>query len=72
MRRILAALALASFAGACATSGGDAKDEVEAVVVDEKARAVAAQEVRRTGDPEKALDAAEDASSREPATTGPR
>jgi hypothetical protein len=69
MLRLAVLSALALSAGACATtSEQQAKKDVEAVVVDEKARAAAATVARRTGDSEEGVEAAGDVSTREPAT----
>lgn len=56
--------------GACATHPTQTavKKEVDAVVVDETARQEAAKVARKTGDSTDALKAADDTSTREPAT----
>ena len=66
---LMAAVLFAAGLGACAsTSQQAAKKDVEAVVVDEKARAAAATVARATGDAEAGVEAAGDVSTREPAT----
>jgi|KBSSwiStaDraftv2_1062776.scaffolds.fasta_scaffold3126308_2 hypothetical protein len=67
---IVAALALAGALGACATQqqASQAKKEVDAVVIDEKARQAAADVARKTGESDDALKAGEAVSTREPAT----
>ena len=69
MRTVALAALLALGAAACAsTAAQQAKNDVEAVVVDEKARVAAAAVAERTGDSEAAVEAAGDVSTREPAT----
>ena len=67
--QLILAGALAATAAACATtSPQEAKRDVEAVVVDEQARAAAATVARRTGDADAGVAVADDVSRREPAT----
>ena len=70
--RLLAACILTGAVAGCATQStttSEAKRDVEAVVVDEKARAAAAAVAQRTGDAEKGVAVADDVSTREPATS---
>jgi hypothetical protein len=70
--RALVPILIAITAGlaACATHPTEtaAKKQVDAVVVDEKARQEAAQVAHRTADSKDAVKAAADVSTREPAT----
>ncbi len=62
----LAALALS----ACSTPNTqEARKEIDAVVIDEGSRQAAAKVANETASSKAALDAAEDAKTREPATT---
>lgn len=69
--RLLAACILTGAVAGCATqtTTSEARRDVEAVVIDEKARAAAAAVAQRTGDAEKGVAVADDVSTREPATS---
>lgn len=67
--RLMLAAGLALSVGARATQdGGQAKAEVDAVVIDEKARQAAQAVAAQEADSKAAMQAADDASTREPAT----
>lgn len=65
---LVVALAALLTAGACATSQGPAKSQVDAVVVDEESRQAAAGAARAGATPAQALEAGKDAATGEPAT----